>query len=283
MSAPTAFASVVDGMPDAEYHAHRALSASGAKLLIRPGGPELYQWRRANPERKSEYDIGHAAHHEVLGTGPRLLVVEAADWRTKAAKEARADAYAQGAVPILIDQWAGVQAMAARLREHPLAGQLLQPGRGVAEQSLFWTDPATGVPCRVRTDWRTRLADGRTVVVDYKTCASAAPDAIARAVPVFGYHIQGPFYLDAIRAAGLGDDDALFLLVFQERTAPYLVHVVQLDAAAMRIGAHLAHRAREIWRDCTAAGVWPGYGEPAEATVLSLPRWAEAQYEEEFA
>jgi hypothetical protein len=279
VTAATQLAGVVDDLPNEEYHAHGALSSSGARTLIKPGGPALYAWRQTHPEpHKNAYDLGSAAHLQVLGAGPRVLVVDAADWRTKAAKEARADGYAQGGVPLLLEQYNGVHDMAEALRAHPLAGPLLNPDRGVAEQSLFWTDPATGVPCRARIDFRTELADGRTVIVDYKTTVSAAPDALARAVASYGYHTQGAFYLDGARTLGLADEHAVFLLIAQEKTPPYLTSVRQLDAAAMRIGHADARRAREIWRDCTAAGTWPGY--PAEVEFLSLPPWFESQHEE---
>jgi hypothetical protein len=282
MSAPTAVAGVVDDLPDDQYHAQGALSSSGARTLLKPGGPAIYAWRRAHPEpHKSAYDLGHAAHLQVLGAGPKVVVVDAADWRTKAAKEQREAAYAEGAVPLLREQYWGVREMASALASHPLAGPLLNPDHGVAEQSLFWTDPATGVPCRARIDWRTQLADGRTVVVDYKTTHSAAPDALARAVAEYGYHTQGAFYLDGARTLGLADDDAVFLLIAQEKTPPYLASVRQLDAAAMRIGHADARRAREMWRDCTAAGTWPGY--PVEVEFLSLPPWFENQHAEEYA
>lgn len=276
MTAPAELLGVVDGLPDEEYHRHGALSSTGARTLIKPGGPALYAWRRANPEpHKSAYDLGHAAHLQVLGAGPRVVVVDAADWRTKAAKEARAEAYAAGAVPLLREQYDDVRAMAAALRVHPLAGPLLNPDHGTAEQSLFWTDPVTGVPCRARIDWRTQLRDGRTVLVEYKTCVSAAPDALPRVLNTYGYHQQGMHYLDGAQACGIADDEVLFLLIFQEKTPPHLTSVRYLDAAAARIGRRLNQRARAIWADCTASGVWPGY--PTEAEPLSLPIWAERE------
>jgi hypothetical protein len=274
VTAPAALLGVVDGLPDEEYHAHGALSSTGARTLIKPAGPALYAWRRAHPEpHKSAYDLGHAAHLQVLGAGPKVVVVDAADWRTKAAKEQRDAAYAAGAVPLLAEQYAGVRAMAEELARHPLAGPLLNPANGIAEQSLFWTDPATGVPCRVRVDWRTQLRDGRPVLVEYKTCASAAPDALPRVMNTYGYHQQGMFYLDGAQALGLAEDEALFLLVFQEKTPPYLTSVRYLDAAAARIGRARNRRALQIFAECTASGVWPGY--PTEAEPLSLPVWAE--------
>lgn len=275
----TVLAGVVDGLPDADYHAHGALSSTGARTLVKPGGPAVYAWRQAHPEpHKSAYDRGHAAHLYALGIGPEVVVVDAADWRTKAAKEQREAAYAGGAVPLLVEQHREVVAMANALHAHPLAGPILK-AEGAAEQSLFWTDPATDVPCRARIDWRTKLADGRDVIVDYKTTHSAAPDALPKVMHTYGYHQQGMFYLDGARHHDLADDESLFLMIFQEKAAPYMVSVRYLDPAAARIGHRRNVRAREIWRDCTAAGQWPGY--PEEALPLSLPAWAEI--EEDYA
>jgi hypothetical protein len=130
-------------------------------------------------------------------------------------------------------------------------------------------------------DWRTQLADGRTVVVDYKTTHSRPPTRWPGLSPLRLPHPGRLLPRRRARTLGLADDDAVFLLIAQEKTPPYLASVRQLDAAAMRIGHADARRAREIWRDCTAAGTWPGY--PVEVEFLSLPPWFENQHAEEYA
>ncbi len=269
-----AAAGVVEGMPAEDYHADPALSSSGARLLLPPSCPAIYRWRRDHPEpHKSAYDLGHAAHLQVLGIGPDVVVVDAPDWRTKAAKEERAYAYEIGAVPLLADQYADVRAMAEELARHPMAAALLNPDHGRPELSLFWNDRSTGVAKRARLDWLHQRAGGRTVAVDYKTTTSAHPDALAKTVNSFGYHVQGSWYLDGARALDLGDNDTLFVLIFQEKTAPYLVNCVQLDPHALRTGRDLAGWATQIFADCTAADAWPGYG--TDIDYVSLPPWAE--------
>jgi hypothetical protein len=74
-----------------------------------------------------------------------------------------------------------------------------------------------------------------------------------------------------VRALGL-DEDPAFLFVFQEKTPPYLVTVVQLDDEAEAAGRARNELAMEIWRDCTQAGVWPGYSQDIE--LITLPPWA---------
>jgi hypothetical protein len=58
----------------------------------------------------------------------------------------------------------------------------------------------------------------------------------------------------------------------QEKTPPYLVAVYELDALAMEAGRARNRRAAEMFRDCTEAGVWPGYS--SEVELISLPPWA---------
>src|SRR5690606_251862 len=149
-----------------------------------------------------------------------------------------------------------------------------QPGRGRAEQTLVWQDERTGVWCRARPDWLPDPRPGRRMVLaDYKTCASADPDALSRAAASNGWHQQAAWYLDGARALGLAGDDAAFVFVCQEKQPPYLVTVCQLDHVAMQIGAARNHRARCIWRHCRETGQWPAWS--ADVVELTLPRWAE--------
>lgn len=258
-------------VPEAEYHADPvpggSLSSSGARAIL--ACPARFRWEQDNPPAsKSTYDIGSAAHKLVLGVGPDICPIDADDWRTKAAKEARAAAYTAGQIPVLAREHEMVQAMAEALRRHPVASALLDPTSGAGEQTLVWQDPRSGVSCRARLDWLRDFAG----IADYKTSVSAAPTAFAKSVARYGYHQQAPFYIDGLVALGLGDPDTQFRFIVQEKTPPYLVAVYTLDAAALRRGRELNHRARLAYQRYMAADEWPGYGD--EITELSLPAWA---------
>ena len=56
-----------------------------------------------------------------------------------------------------------------------------------------------------------------------------------------------------------------------EKTAPYLVSVVELDEEAVNIGRALNDRAKRIYRECVETNTWPGY---PTAEPVSLPLWA---------
>jgi PDDEXK-like domain of unknown function (DUF3799) len=265
---------VVRDLPHEQYLQHPALSASGAKTLVRPGGPARFAHEREHgrPPR-TQFDVGHAAHAAVLGVGPVLEVIDAPDWRTKAAREQRDLARAAGRVPVLIDTARQVADMAAALRADPLAARVLTKGSGDPEVSLFWHDPEHDVDRRGRVDWLRRAdPNGRLILVDYKTCESADPDALARAVVRLGYHQQAAWYRDLVIGLGLASS-APFLFVFQETTAPYLVNVVELDGETLTMGAERNARALRLFAECTASGVWPGYTSSG-ITMLSAPSWA---------
>lgn len=267
-------------IPDHAYHADPipggSLSSTGARKLLPPSCPAKLRYEVDHPPTPTpEFDFGHAAHRMVLGTGPDIAVVHAADWKTKAAQQQRLEAHAEGKAPVLVDEYDRVMGMAAAIRQHPLASALFDPAHGQAEQSLFWVDRATDVWLRARLDWLPDPRAGRLMCVDYKTAASASPDAIQRTVYQYGYHQQADFYLTGVRALGLSADP-VFLFVFQEKTPPYLVTVAELSAVALQVGHDLNRRAINTYAQCRAEDRWPGYSDDVE--MVSLPPWVEKQH-----
>lgn len=271
---------VVDGLSAEAYHADRtSISSSGLRALLAPGCPAQFKYDRDNPQPpKKEFDLGHAAHLYVLGEGPELEVIDFPDWRKKDAQIQRDEAYLAGKVPLLTKDHDMVQAMADAIRQHPIAGPLFKPGGGVAEQSIYWTDPATGVRCRVRPDWRRD-----SIIVDYKTIKDAAPDTISRAIKDRSYHQQDALYIDGVEAAGLAPDGARFVFVFQSKVAPYLVTVRELVDQDRDIGRARNQRALRIYADCESTGIWPDWTGPVtEIPQIGMPTWDTIRQAEEY-
>ncbi|MER6891998.1 PD-(D/E)XK nuclease-like domain-containing protein [Streptomyces halstedii] len=255
-----------------------SLSSSGARKLLATC-PARFRYELDNPpESTAAMNLGTAAHRLVLGVGAELVEIEATDWRTKAAKEQRDEALAAGMVPLLTEQHEQVHAMAAALREHELASVLLS-GAGKPEQTLVWRDGPSGV-------WRRMLADflpeveptGRMYLTDYKTSVSAHPAAISKAIESYGYHAQGAWYVDGVKALGLAEEVPFFLVV-QEKTRPYFVSVVQLNALALDAGRYANRRAIELYADCRKSDHWPPYVEGL--AQIGLPGWAENRFLQE--
>ena len=254
-----------------------SLSASGAKKLLPPNCPAVFDHeRRHGRPPKAAFDFGHAAHELVLGIGAGIVSVDATDWRTKAAKEAKEAAYAEGKVPLLAADVEVVKAMAEVIWEHPVARVLFDPdNEGKPEQALFRQDEQ-GVWLRSMLDWLPASGDGRMVVPDYKTCVSAAPEKFRKSFADYGYFMQAAWYLDMVTGLELAED-AAFVFVAQEKSAPYLVSVFEPDAESLRIGREANRRAIDIYATCQSDGVWPGYSPEVE--LISLPPWFVRQLE----
>ena len=264
------------GISDEVYHGdHSSLSSSGARKILATT-PARFRWEQLNgrPPTKA-FDVGHAFHTETLGTGPGIVVPHDPKaknphaWQTDEAKRQVAEARAAGQVPLKPDEAAAVAAMVEAVRTHPLAGRLF--ASGAPEQSIWWTDPATGARLRCRPDWLTEVL-GEPVVVDLKSTEDASPQAWRKTAANYGYHVQDPYYRDGLEAIGLGPADFVFVLV--EKSPPYLVATYRLTAEDVALGRARARRGIDLYARCLESGEWPGYA--LDFVEIPLPAWTAA-------
>lgn len=264
----------VHELTDEEYFspalASTTLSSTGAKELLKPGGPARFRHQQdtGTVETKREFDVGHAVHTLVLGSGPALVRIAAEEWRSKAVKEEVAAVREAGCVPVRPQDYDAAHAMAAAVRAHPIAGKLFV--NGWPERTLIWDDNG-GVRCRAKVDWLRR--DG---LVDLKTTADAADVALSKSAHSFGYYLQAAFYTRGFRAHSLPDVEPFFAFVSVEKAAPHLVHVWQLSERALSYGDRRVSEALEIYAACTESGEWPGYPLD-EITEIDLPAYVRTE------
>ncbi|MFF0166738.1 PD-(D/E)XK nuclease-like domain-containing protein [Streptomyces prasinus] len=274
---------VIDGLSADAYHADRtSISSTGLRALLNPGCPAQFKHDRDNPQPpKKEFDLGNAVHTAVLGEGHDIVVLDYADWKKAEARVLRDEAYAEGKVPLLPKEKRQVDAMAEAIRQHPLAGPLFAPGTGIAERSLYWTDPVTGVRCRVRPDWLKQMP-GLTLAVDLKTTKDANPEAVSRAIRDYSYHQQDAFYVDGIWAA-MQPEDVRFVFVFISKQAPHLITVRELTQQDRDIGRARNERALRLYADCVTNDSWPDWTGPVtEIPQIGMPVWETLRQAEEY-
>lgn len=270
-------------MTAADYHRDPvrggSLSSTGARRLLAPSCPAKFRYEQdhGRPDTAA-FDLGRAAHARVLGVGDPVKVITGSgkdpnSWNTNATKEAVAEARAAGFTPIKPEDVDTIDAMAAALRADPYAAPLLDPSDGKAEQVLVWRDAETGVWCRAMIDWLPQAWPGEPLVVtDYKTSSSAEPGAISRHCADFGYAQQAAWYLDGVLALDLhGGVLPAFKFIFQEKTAPYLVTVVELADEDIDMGRLQNRKARDVYRQCVESGRWPSYTDGP--VRVELPGW----------
>lgn len=262
------------------YHADPAptpsLSNSIAQILIEQS--PLHAWQahpRLNPNVEDEasrrMDLGSVAHALLLGEGKGLEIIDAPDYRTKVAQQARDAARAAGKLPVLAcDHEDAVKMVAVARRAiaaEPTVAGLFEPKRGESELAALWQDGRTW--CRALLD-RTNMA----VTLDYKTCPNAAPAAVARHLYANGYHVQDAWYrrgLDALDPVGRGRRKFIFL--FQEIAAPFACSFAELDGTGRAMGERLVERALTIWTRCLDHDHWPAY--PGGIHRAEMPGWME--------
>ena len=284
MTTPQITEAGIYDIPEDLYHGDPvpggSLSVSGAKKLLPPSCPALYDYQRHHPKPPTAaMELGTAAHKLVLGIGAEIVAVDAPNWTTRAAKEQRDAIRGAGGVPLLRHEHTQVQDMADAIRAHPIAAALLSPERGEPEQSMFWPDEEFGVWRRGRMDFMPTPGRHRPIITDYKTAASASPEEIPRAVANFRYDMQDDWYRTGYRAIFPGEDPA-FIFIFQEKTPPYLITCVELDDDAKRAGQRLNRAAMERYRDCASSGIWPGYAY--DITPITLPPYARRGFLEDI-
>lgn len=264
---PAGLYGLIPGISDEQYHADKTnISSTGARKLLEC--PARFKHELDNPPApKPAFDFGKVAHNLVLGEGGTIQIVDADNWLSKAAKEQRAACYAAGVTPVLKADHATAVELRDSVMAHPTAGALF--AHGEAELSGWWRDDETSVGLRFRPDFLTDL-DFRPVCVDLKTTLSADPKEFARSVAKFGYHMQAAWYLDGLAAYGV--EDARFLFVCVEKTAPYPVSVIELDADAIAEGRRRNRAAIDLYDRCVKTDSWPAYGSLIHS--ISLPQWA---------
>lgn len=255
---------IVSEMPSADYHAHPAVSKSVLDRIARSPLHARAYLDGAREEPTAAMNFGTALHCAVLEPArfASAYAVFDGDRRTKAGKEAYEVLLASGTAIISAAESDAINAMALAIRQHAVASHLLDAAHGVAETSVFWSHPETGLECKCRPDWWLPQ-DG--VVVDLKTCEDASPAAFARSVAGYRYHVQAAHYLAGTQAKR-------FLFVAVEKKAPHAVAVYELDIESLTQGHSLRERDLQTYASCLEFGLWPGY--PEQVQTLALPKWA---------
>ncbi len=255
-----------------DYHADPAISKTRLDLLHR--SPAHYKAEIDNPTPATEAMLWGTMFHAFI-LQPDVFDCEYfalecnPGKRSKDDKEIWAAAQAEhpGKTIICKDDMDALLAMRDSLMSHSLARVALSGG--VPEQSIFWT--AHGVQCRCRPDyWR------QGVLYDIKTTTDARPEAFSRACWNYRYHVQSAFYLDGyhnVTDEPVGD----FVFVAIEKKPPYAVAMYHANEAMVEQGRNEYLRDLEVYRECLAMDVWPGYSE--EITSILLPRWAQEDEE----
>lgn len=249
------------------------MSNSFGKLLINRSPAHALASRERKIDTKA-MRIGSAVHLKVLGAGSPFEIIPddllSADGgiRTKAAKEWKASREEEGLTVIKRDEAARIDEAAAEVTGYLAeAGIILAP----LQSELVAVGEIDGIRVKAMID---NAPADEMVLMDLKTCASAHPDDIQKAIWTYGYDFQAAHYVETWKAAT--GEDRQFRFVFVEKEPPFGCAIVQLGADSLEMARKRTRRAREIMADCLTSGVWPCY--PVGVQRIDLPEWYHNRY-----
>ncbi len=267
-------------IPFAEYLSWDAPSSHDLALIRR--SPLHYTEAKINPpEPTPAMRFGAGCHALVLEGGPGLIhssvaVAPKVDRRTKEGKAIHSAflAESEGKTVIKEDEYFTIRQMAKAIEDSQAGAWALNAAPNREHSCLFEIDPGQefSVICRGRPD-----AYGPKLIVDLKTCQDASAGEFGRSAARFEYHAQAAFYYDGLRSAGIVDEDATFVFLAVEKTAPFGVGVYAMTPNHLDAGRLLYQEALDTYVECQASGEWPSYVASLTIQPLSLPKWAMTQ------
>lgn len=266
---------------NAAYHASAPLSKS--RLWEMRKTPQYFHWFEEHRDEMPQTDamiMGSAFHKLVLepgGFAAEFAVCPTVDRRTKAGKEAWAAFQTDAGEKSMLMEWMYKQVfeMAEAVRAHPLANFLTSDGE--IETSIYYTDDLTGIECKVRPDIIKPVKDKR-IIVDLKSCVSAATEDFRRTAINMGYDMQAAMYREGVKAET--GEECGFVFVAVEKEPPYLINVIQCDELLIKHGYDLYREYLGLYKECSETGNWYGYnGAFGIINNMGLPAWLAAQYE----
>lgn len=268
-------------VPERVYHADCApepsLSSTIAKVIINRSA-RAAAWKHprlrpasAPPAPPEEYDakraFGTVVHKMVLGRGKDVVSIDAADFKSGAAKAARDAALADGAVPIIAAKLADAEIIAGELRER------VDYADCPTELVLVWRDKATdGTPvwCRAMLD---ALDIEGPRIDDLKLTQGELSEVfVARQIASMSYDLSAAFYRRGLahlqpRLTGRIKNR----LVFGEARESFDVFAVDLKESDLHVADRKVQSAIDTFARCLATGDWPGVAPQPRA--VALPPW----------
>lgn len=270
---------VYGGVDEDRYHA--AVGASASKLKLFLDAPAKAHFAGPDTATLRFGSLIHMAclQPELLDDNYYPTDLPRISKREKATQAEQAKAGKR--MLVKREDWDGALRIRDAIQNHPVARDIVAPLGLQTEASFWWDDPDTGVRCRgradiLRKDWR--------IAADIKSCDSAHPDKVGRAIAEYGYHLSAAHYMNGLSEVWT-DDPALigtanlgptaFWHIFVEKDPPHLIAIYEIEPKAMEIGYGRVAEALTGWAECERVGFWPGY--PVKPQQVHMAGWAYAK------
>lgn len=240
--------------------------SSGDLVAITKNPAKWFAFHWSNPdayerEDKTALAIGRAAHAIVcegsLEAGSFIIRPDEFDsYRTKASKEWRDEAIANGQTPLTPDDVTLLTRMANAIAASPEARHIFELGR--PEQTLVWK--RDDVWLKGRPDV-IPVQDPR-IICDYKTVASLDTNRLTRAITDFGWAQKlanvADGMINCVPTGAKEWHDFDFVLICQEKSPPYEVACVTIPHHDIADLFRVNRAAIAEFKQSRESGIWRG-------------------------
>ncbi|WP_334420890.1 PD-(D/E)XK nuclease-like domain-containing protein [Acinetobacter soli] len=271
--------SLIERMSNDEYHACPEFSSSQLKDILRSSAHFHSNniLKENERETKKHLDFGTLAHTLFLEPEQfenEFVIGPKFDRRTKAGKEEAAawEAANQGKIIIDEDMLQGAKRIANNLRGLS-SYQLMQDHYGMAEASIFFTDPVYGLNLRIRPDYHIVPCEAfpNGLQFDVKTTTDARPFKFMRSCADFGYDISAAMYREGFQQHYGTAEKPEFIFLVAESSAPFNVKHYRASDLFLSIGERRYNKAKELLAESLLIDKWNGYS--TELEDISLPQY----------
>ena len=253
-----------------EYRAFPALNQSAAKkLLVSPAHYQAYM--NAPQEETKALRFGTFVHSAILE--PHTLndlyaTAPDVDKRTKDGKEQWAAFATANAGKTILD--AEESAIGHLVASH---ARLALKHHGVkfdATEVMYHVD-YNGIPLKAAID-----GVAGDYLWDIKTTGAgeATPAGMLKSIRAYRYNLQAYWYRLVYELA-TGKRPLGFRFLFVEKEPPFATAVCEIGPELMSYAISDFEKAVNLYRDCTASGVWPAY--PDDIQVIDIKSTSTAQ------
>lgn len=282
---------LVSDMSNDEYHARPEYSSSQLKDLLRSAA-HFYSFNIAKEhekESKKHLDFGTLAHAMFLE--PQVFENEFSVLPSNApkpptdvmrnAKNPSADSIARiewwdaweaqngNKITITEEQLAGAMRIVWNLKCLSTSG-IMANNAGMAEASIFFTDPIYDLPLRVRPDYHIipceRFPNG--LIIDVKTANDARPMAFSKACGNFAYDLSAAMYREGFQQYYQTEDKPDFIYMVAENDAPFVAKQYKASDLFLSVGEVRYRKAKELLAESKLMNEWQGYSIDLEEIFL---------------
>lgn len=274
---------LVESMSNDKYHACPQFSSSQLKDMLRSGA-HFYSnniLKEVERETKAAMNFGTLAHTLFLEPEQfenEFVIAPKFERRTKAGKE---EALAweqanQGKILVDAEQVEAAKRIVVNLQKLSSYADM-QNNYGMAEASIFFTDPVFDLPLRIRPDWH--IAPCKTfpngLILDLKTTTDARAHAFSKKCSDFGYDLSASMYREGFQQYYQTEQKPDFVLLVAESSIPFNVKQYKASDLFLSVGDTRYNKAKELLAESLLINEWDGYS--LEMEDLFLPSYMTKQ------